>query len=289
MLMKCLATLLNFTFLMVTIGFAPSVMAGHVTLEGFTDSRIFSAEEIEVSPDMRILEIIETQVVAFTNQERETWNRTRPPGEKELPMLKLDVNLRRIARTHGVDMIQRSYFNHLSPEGITPHERIAHFHRSLISVSTGEIIWKESGLPPESYDDLAELIVKTWMESPSHRDRILQRDYTHFGAGIVSLGNVIMATENFAGVIGYISPPLPKKAVPNQYLVMSVTDVVPSTGIPAKFDLVPIGQDDSDCDPIPLARARLKYTPGVYRIRIHFLDKGMSRWLIYFGPTIQIL
>ena len=186
-------------------------------------------------------------------------------------------------------MIQREFFNHISPEGITPHERIAHFHRSLISVSTGEIIWKETGLPPESYDELAELIVKNWMESPGHRDRILSSDYTHMGAGVLTLGNVIMATENFAGVIGYITPPLPKIAVQGRRIRMTITDVVPGTGIPERFDLLPMGAEDAHGDAIRLDKARLMYPPGTYRFRIHFMDKGMSRWRIFFGPTILIL
>jgi uncharacterized protein YkwD len=49
-------------------------------------------------------------------------------ASRGLAPLAFDDRLSAIARSHAEDMVQRSYFGHSTPEGVTPFERMARAH-----------------------------------------------------------------------------------------------------------------------------------------------------------------
>jgi uncharacterized protein YkwD len=92
--------------------------------------------------------------------------------ESGLPALALNDRLCRVAKAHAVDMKLRRYFDHKTPEGTTPAQR----------VTRAEIHW--SGVAENlasSYDSLVT-VHRGLMESPGHRANILG-DYQEVGIG----------------------------------------------------------------------------------------------------------
>ncbi len=89
-----------------------------------------------------------------------------------------------VARDHSEDMTARSYFDHDTPEGLGPSERIDR---------AGYSCWKDSHygvaenltieLMDSSLDRMASNAVRSWMTSPGHRTNLLGKDYDRTGIG----------------------------------------------------------------------------------------------------------
>jgi uncharacterized protein YkwD len=87
--------------------------------------------------------------------------------------LEVDSRLNRAAQRHAADMATEGYFDHTSPDGSTMSGRFA---EADVSGSTAEnIAWGNAGDP--------DAVVAALMGSPSHRDNILDCDFTRTGAG----------------------------------------------------------------------------------------------------------
>jgi len=128
--------------------------------------------------------------------------RTRPRPELEEEMLKLvneerrtnglkplaqDTSLRIVARRHSVDMFNRGYFSHYTPEGYDPFYRIR--KANIRFLAAGENL----ALAPTL--DIAHTGL---MNSPGHRANILQRRFGRVGIGVIDGGSYgLMITQNF--------------------------------------------------------------------------------------------
>lgn len=126
-------------------------------------------------------------------------------AKRGLPPLADNPMLARVAARHSADMVARRYFEHDSPDGTTPQDRLrtAGYARGT-SRSTGEnIAWGrgDSGTPAA--------IVEQWMNSPAHRADILRPAFREVGVGI-ALGVPTAAgrgddgatyTTDFGGVV----------------------------------------------------------------------------------------
>jgi uncharacterized protein YkwD len=78
------------------------------------------------------------------------------------------------AQGHSDDMARRNYFNHQSPEGLGPAERLrAH---GVTYRSMGENIAQHPGTPRE--------VLAGWLGSPGHRQNLERCTYTHHGVGL---------------------------------------------------------------------------------------------------------
>lgn len=73
------------------------------------------------------------------------------------------------------DMFANEYFEHVSPDGLSPGELIEASGYSYVKV--GE------NLALGNYDDDLEL-VRAWMESPPHKENILNENYTQVGIAV---------------------------------------------------------------------------------------------------------
>jgi uncharacterized protein YkwD len=123
------------------------------------------------------LRIDEQQMLDSVNKEREV---------EGLSQLTWCEALARSATAHSEDMAQRDYFEHASPEG--------------------EEVWNRAKLQGYDYSTVGENIavgqrsiaevMDGWMNSPGHRENILNPDYTHLGYG--------RATGTYEGDAGYI-------------------------------------------------------------------------------------
>ena len=111
--------------------------------------------------DRRLVE----QMVGLVNQHR------RGAGCPELVWMQAVANA---AQGHSNDMARRNYFNHESPEGQGPSDRLR--SNGVTFRSMGENIALHPGAPRD--------VLTQWLNSPGHRRNLDQCSYTHHGIGL---------------------------------------------------------------------------------------------------------
>jgi len=101
-----------------------------------------------------------------------------------IPQLRWDEDLASVARAHSEDMARRGYFDHDTPEGLDPTDRL---HRAGFSCrkpgryGIAENIAIESSL--DSVGEAAEEAVVGWVGSPGHRRILMNGEYDRTGVG----------------------------------------------------------------------------------------------------------
>lgn len=99
-----------------------------------------------------------------------------------LKALKSSSHLRKAATNYSRRMVRENFFDHVSPGGSTLLSRVRRgtgYLRGARSFALGEnIAWGsgEFATPRET--------VKNWMDSPGHRQNILNRRFRHIGVGV---------------------------------------------------------------------------------------------------------
>ncbi len=107
-----------------------------------------------------------------------------------------------IAKKHSQDMNERNYLSHISPDGEDVADRYeqANFVCKK-ELSNGDILKGGENLAEISYpDDLTGMgsrIVQSWMDSPSHKQNLLFKEYGREGIGVVISGETLYITQNF--------------------------------------------------------------------------------------------
>ncbi|HKH49206.1 MAG TPA: CAP domain-containing protein [Thermoanaerobaculia bacterium] len=88
--------------------------------------------------------------------------------------LELDPRLNTAAQAHAADMLARTYYNHVSPEGTTASRRVqaAGFAADLVAenIAAGKT----------SVDD----VLGAWLHSTGHRKNLMDARLTHIGIGM---------------------------------------------------------------------------------------------------------
>ena len=107
----------------------------------------------------------ESKILEQTNQERK---------KKDLPPLKHNPLLSRVARAHSANMGKQMKMEH-TLDGKSPFDRMREagyqFRRAGENVAFG-------------YPKMPTMdIIRAWMESKGHRENILSTDYTEIGVG----------------------------------------------------------------------------------------------------------
>ncbi|WP_162224342.1 CAP domain-containing protein [Halorussus amylolyticus] len=126
-----------------------------------------------------------------------------------------DTDLREIARSHSEDMAENDYFSHESPDGETRSDRYDEFGydcRAYIDESryyTGgeniaytyydaNVATDDGTVRYTTADELAEGVVRGWMNSEGHRENILTEAWNNEGIGVyVTSEGKVYATQNF--------------------------------------------------------------------------------------------
>ena len=104
-----------------------------------------------------------------------------------LPPLRVDDRLCAIARAHALDMATRRYFDHVSPEGRSPFDRMTQAHYEF--VYAGENI---------ALDGDAERADRQLWNSLEHRKNTLEPHYARFGVGAVQTATGEVFVEDFS-------------------------------------------------------------------------------------------
>jgi uncharacterized protein YkwD len=87
--------------------------------------------------------------------------------------LTADPALAAVARAHSADMRDRDYFSHTSPEGLSPFDRA---EQAGVDYARAEnIAFGQSD---------AAAVMEAWLESPGHRENILDCELTRLGVGV---------------------------------------------------------------------------------------------------------
>lgn len=120
---------------------------------------------------------MEQRVLDLTNQER---------AKNGLSPLSGDSKIAQVARDHSQDMINRHYFEHTTPDGVTFDKRLSNagipFHAAAENIALNQS---------------AEAAVTAWMNSAGHRANILNGNYHKLGVGIAKGTDGYYFTQDF--------------------------------------------------------------------------------------------
>ncbi len=87
-------------------------------------------------------------------------------------------DLDRVALAHSIDMARRGYFSHQSPEGANAVDRLRQH-----GVTDMRLAAENLGKTTQS--DPSAQIVRSWLQSPDHRDNLLAPALNFTGIGVV--------------------------------------------------------------------------------------------------------
>lgn len=144
----------------------------------------------------------------LTNQKR---------ADAGLPPLTLSPLLSSAASGKAADMFSQNYWAHVSPSGKTPWDFIigSGYHY----VYAGENLAK-------NFND-SKAVIDAWMNSPSHRDNVLKKEYRDVGFAVV---NGRLNGEETTLVVEEFGTPTPDFIAQNS--ANNPAPLVPSTSIP---------------------------------------------------------
>ncbi|MCY6959408.1 CAP domain-containing protein [Clostridium brassicae] len=132
-------------------------------------------------PNLSEVKKLENEVIRLVNVER---------SKAGLGQLKANWQLSRVARYKSQDMVNKRYFSHTSPTYGSPFDMIRNF--GINYRSAGENIAYGQNSPSE--------VMKSWMNSPGHRQNILNSTYTEIGVGVAKASNgQLYWTQMFIG------------------------------------------------------------------------------------------
>mgnify|MGYP002338717261 CR=1 FL=1 len=119
--------------------------------------------------------------------------------ERGLPSLEQSALLHNVALYHSQDMANNSYFAHTGPNGETLKQRYSSFD---VSCEGGENIWLSTDVAAANDEsEMAKTIVDAWMNSPGHRENLLNPRWRTEGfgiaTGVIEGEESILVTQNF--------------------------------------------------------------------------------------------
>ncbi len=89
-----------------------------------------------------------------------------------------NLQLSSAAQAKAEDMVKKQYFQHVAPDGTTPWKYFADAGYSYQLAGENLAITNES----------AEAVIQGWLDSPTHRDNLLNNEYSDMGIGIANYG-----------------------------------------------------------------------------------------------------
>ena len=97
--------------------------------------------------------------------------------KRGLSEIYVDEKLREAARLHAKDMLERGYFSHYTPEGISPFDRM----------EAANVAYKFAGENLAFAPDI-QIAMNGLMKSQGHRDNILSPNFRKAGIGVLDAG-----------------------------------------------------------------------------------------------------
>ena len=151
----------------------------------------------------------EHHIWELTNQKRSTYN---------LPLLLYDEGLADLARLHSSNMFNFDFFAHKDHLGYLVDDRKKKYYPQLVVSSIGENLAK---FVNSAKVFTPEEVVSSWMNSPEHKENILNPTYTHLGVGVFTKDEVLLVTQNFATPVVKLLSEIPDQLEPQyQYQLL---------------------------------------------------------------------
>ena len=147
----------------------------------------------------------------LTNQERQKYG---------LAPLNYNEKLSQAAYKKAQDMFNKNYWAHYAPDGVTPW--------SFILASGYRYEFAGENLAKNFL--FSDGVISAWMNSPTHRDNILRKEYTDVGFAVV---NGILNGEETTLVVQMFGKPLERTVTSNQSKEKNII-VSPSPNIQEK-------------------------------------------------------
>ena len=97
-----------------------------------------------------------------------------------VPALALNPALERGALAHALDLTLRGYFDHLSPEGLTP------FERAILAGYRPSVVGEDLARGPQD----AKSALTAWLGSVEHCKSVLSAQYSEVGFAVASQGSL---------------------------------------------------------------------------------------------------
>ncbi len=130
-------------------------------------------QNTDLTPEASNLPLVRAAVLCLINTER---------AQNGRAPLQPNAQLEAAAASHGQEMIADDYFDHVSPSGETPVERVrqtGYIPSSEVGYVIGEnLAWGTLSL------STPEAIVKAWIASPEHLANILEAKYEETGIDV---------------------------------------------------------------------------------------------------------
>ena len=110
--------------------------------------------------------------------------------EQGLRPLQNNPRLAQVARDYSRLMAEKNFFSHTGPDGRNVGQRVQ--AAGIVYWIVGENLFKSVNIP-----NPGPIAVKGWMESPGHRENILNARYSETGVGVWRQGNSYYFTQLF--------------------------------------------------------------------------------------------
>jgi uncharacterized protein YkwD len=127
--------------------------------------------------------------------------------------LALDSELVGVARKRSEDMAAKNYMAHQGPDGETSASVLmdedSDFQGLLGENIAAQYFTKQGGVDVEAF---AQRFVKTWLDSPDHKENLSFAAYDRSGVGAAVNGNTVYVTQLFATSLGLPQHPSDPKA-----------------------------------------------------------------------------
>lgn len=234
-------------------------------------------EEVRTSADY--LPDVEAGILAETNAHRE---------EAGVPILEPDEQLAWVARFYAHRLVDVGRIRHEDEAGRTPDQRIAILHRRQIGPN-GENLFQTNLFRRSEPKRAAVLSVDSLMDSPGHRENILNEGWTHGGMGAVTDGTMLYVVQLFVRRTALLAEDAPMRLEPGRPLPTAATRF--EIGSAELAALVPMGRNPDGPDLGPLARLSAPKTPGPYRLWYAMRRSTEGRRIDYDvnpGPIVEV-
>ncbi len=153
---------------------------GQRRFTGATFARASSSSASTAMPAVRTsIDDIRAEILSLVNAAR---------AEKGLAPLRHDITLQTSAQAYANRMHADGFFGHTDPSGHTLQDRVmaVNYYERTMSDDCQCIKGFALGENIARGQRSAKEVVQAWMDSPSHRDAILGKDFTDLGIGVQS-------------------------------------------------------------------------------------------------------
>jgi len=262
-------------------GAAPAADGQRATLEGYAE---WANATLETPPaGVLLLETLEQRLVELTAERRRE-------ADADLEPLQTDPDLLPAARAHALDMLERGYVDHVSPEGHDAGERVALLHRRLVG-GIGENLAQHEGLTAEQLEGqigpLAVKLMDGLMQSPGHRENILSPDYTHLAIAAAAKGERVILVQLFEARRAWLAKPLPLRIAQGERLPLEF-EQGPGLATPAQYAYAQPDQSADELVTLDLSFDEVTVEPGTYLLKFLLPTEQPDRFEVADGPAIIV-